>query len=84
MSNKNNNFLGYETFTNTENPRARAYNRLITFYKVIGEHSISTAQRYIGQFDKTECSDIKSVYKDIQQRGLPKIRREISEVSANG
>lgn len=76
-------FGNYETFSHIPNKRLRAYNRVLTFLKAIGDRGLSEAQDYIKQFSNEEKSEIKALYNDIKDRGVPKVRREITEVTAD-
>lgn len=72
-------YMGYPTFSDVQDGRLRAYNRIVMFLKMWAERGLEAAEGYIKAFPRNEKKVIANVQKDIKERGAEIVRLEIME-----
>ncbi len=78
------NALGYDLFTDVENPIIRAWNRANTIYNIKERHGDAVATKYVKKIPKPDWLPVYTTMILIANEGYENIRREIfrNEVNA--
>ena len=67
-------------FNNIEHVGLRAYNRMVNYINLIASHETKEkGLKYLSQFTKQDCDDIRNVLKQIEENGYENTRRSIIE-----